>query len=1263
MKELLEKLRKRLYDVTSGSKTVYHARLSKTMDVDASSIDSHLGLNTSLFYQFVISSSSTLDIFPVHQPRSEEGQLLSNRLFALDKKLRQVLEEKGVYELFIGTLYICGKWKTGQSVRAPLLLQPVKLIQERGKWVLEKSGQLQWNESLLYAAEYFQGISIESLLSDTWLEDVLPGESIPFLTDLYNKLEQIGWEVRCGTNYFSDKLSSFSSYTAAEFEQKYKTGELWLEKQVVLGIFPQSGSILNKDYLSWLEEDFTYSTEEFFLDRHTSEDASVNTEKYLFPFRMDAHQELILNRINKGESLLIQGPPGSGKSETIANMVAHYMAKGKKVVVVSQKRAALEVVYQRLTSIGLGEHAALVQDFILDRKKIYERIATHIDKLDQYKLDDSTMESIEDEKRFNQLAFQLHQWDKEVSAFHHALYDTSVSGYSAHELYLLVDKEKVLSTFSHLYIDYSKLELEKALALYCQIQPYHAIEFEYKEFWKERLIDSKAYHDVVSLGDFIQNWQNCLRRREEIEKQYFVYFKNTLSEVAKEKIHLTTTDYFKLSASTWNDWLKESDAIDQWESDSEYFFSKISLVSLGEAKELLVYVQELIQGSSFKFLWKSFFHRQHASYKRLAETFGLETGYSGLKELQETLVRYIHFVELKSKWEEMLQHPIQQSSEFYQNWIEVNNVYTVVDVLVDQQNNLRLKQWVELLEDLSQLGEISKAVLTKNAYLSTPQLKLSDRNSGMLALWLEHVKKHAVDILSLHQLIASAEAKSLHWCQYVQSNVTTEKGVEWAVNSIQYYWLMHIEQIYPILNTVDSISWKSRADQWPNLYEEKRKLIQKEVNRSVRSLKYVGNEYNRLQNRTTYRDLYHQVTKRRSIWSLRKLMSQFQDEIFKLLPCWLMTPEMVSIVFPFKQDIDLVIFDEASQCYTEVALPVMYRAKQVVVTGDTKQMPPYDLYASRMEEDEDEYYAEESVMEFVTKYLPSSMLKGHYRSKHISLIEFSNRHFYHHQLEYIPDRDFVDKKALEYIHLEKGVWEAQVNKLEAEWIVQQVIHLIKEGKTSMGIIAFNYPQANYIQELLTKNCLANQIVLPDSIFVKNLENVQGDERDIIFFSITYAPSSSGRFVMQFGSLSKQGGERRLNVAVTRAREKMYVVSSILPNQLQTEGLKNEGVHYLKEYLKYAWEVNTLSSVQFNHLLKKEIPLLSTATKYVKSNPTAQGLYPYIDLMEEKEQTEIWIDTDDESFRTSPPKNRFLYKPIHLNQKGWMYQSIWSKRLF
>jgi hypothetical protein len=1263
MKELLERLRKRLYDVTSGSKTVYHARLSKTMDVDASAIDSHLGLKESLFYQFILSTTSTLDIIPVHQPRSEEGQLLSNRFLSLDKKLRQVLEEKGVYELFIGALYVCGKWKTGHSVRAPLLLQPVKLIQERGKWVVEKSGQLQWNESFLYAAEYFQSIYIETLLTDTWLDDVLPGESIQFLTDLYNKLVQLGLEVRCDDNYFSDALSQFNSYTAADFEQEYKVGELWLEKQVVLGIFPQSGSILNKDYLSWLEENIEYNTEKFFLDRYSSNESAVNSEKYLFPFRIDAHQELVLNRINKGESLLIQGPPGSGKSETIANIVAHYMAKGKKVVVVSQKRAALEVVHQRLSSIGLGEHYALVQDFILDRKKIYERIATHIEKLDQYKLDDSTMESIEDEKRFNQLSHQLHQWDKEVTFFHHALYDTSISGYSAHELYLLVNKEKVSPTYNRIYLDYPKPILEKAWTLYKQIEPYHSIEFSFKEFWKERLTDSKAYNDIVSLSDFVDKWQHCWRRREDIENIYKISFKRLLIEIAEVQFSPIYTEYFKQSDITWKDWLKETEAINQWESDSEYFYPMMSFFDLEEAKCLLKYIQQLLDSSSIFFFFQSIFNKQHSLLKRFAKVFGVETGYSELKELQDTLTRFIAFVELKIKWEAMLKHSIPNASVFYQQWLGLKELFEFCEDWIEGQSMLTLKSWFIFIVDFEQVCKEIKSTLDENLFLSPTQLKISDRNPGLLTSWLEHVKKHAIDILSLHQITTAAEVKSLHWCQYVQNNITTEKGVDWAVNSIQYYWLMHIEQIYPVLTTVDSISWKIRNQQWPELYEEKRYLIKKEVNRSVRSLKYLGNEYNRLQNRTTYRDLYHQVTKRRSVWSLRKLMNQFQDELFKLLPCWLMTPEMVSIVFPFKKDIDLVIFDEASQCYTEVALPVIYRAKQIVVTGDTKQMPPYDLYSSKVEKEEEDENSEESVMEFVAKYIPSSMLKGHYRSKHISLIEFSNRNFYNHQLEYIPDKAYVNEKAIEYIHLPQGVWESQVNKAEAEWIVAKVVQLIQQKKLSIGIIAFNYPQANYIQDVLYKTCLEQQVLLPNSVFVKNLENVQGDERDIIFFSITYAPSPSGRFVMQFGSLSKQGGERRLNVAVTRAREKMYVVSSILPNQLQTEGLKNEGVYYLKEYLSYAWEVNQLSSIQFTHLLKRDIPVLSSANKYASTYSQAQGLYPYIDLIIHQEGEEVWVDTDDESFRMTPPKNRFLYKPIHLNQKGWKYLTVWSKSLF
>ncbi|HSY62410.1 MAG TPA: AAA domain-containing protein, partial [Cytophaga sp.] len=497
---------------------------------------------------------------------------------------------------------------------------------------------------------------------------------------------------------------------------------------------------------------------------------------------------------------------------------------------------------------------------------------------------------------------------------------------------------------------------------------------------------------------------------------------------------------------------------------------------------------------------------------------------------------------------------------------------------------------------------------------------------------------------------------------------TWSKRVE---QSILNHWIQHIELVYPILKSLDTLRWKQFAQDWA-IHSEKRKELSLEmILGKLREQTYRDIVFNRLQNRVTYRDLQHQVTKKKRVWPMRKLMQEYAQEVFSLIPCWMMSPEQVSCVFPLEQLFDLIIIDEASQCYTEHSLPAMYRSKQIVIAGDSQQLPPSDLYRVRWDDEaEDEADIEiDSLLDLGGRYLSSVLLKGHYRSKYPELIAFSNQQFYRNKLNYIPDYSDIrsEEKPISYYKVD-GVWASSINKIEAEKVVALTLDLIQSNKHSIGIVCFNYQQASYIQDVLEEQSVAKRISLPEALFVKNIENVQGDERDIIIFSVGYAPDKNGKFSMLFGSLNMQGGEKRMNVAVSRARERVIVVSSIMPQELRTEALKHEGPRILKEYLQYAWDCQQFDRNDFFTKHAPTVSATSTAQKIIQlcainEKLQIEPIYPFASLTLQKNKAYSLIDTDDESYRNIEFAKYWHYnKPLLFHQKGWLYQQVLSKSI-
>ncbi|MEJ2003696.1 MAG: DEAD/DEAH box helicase, partial [Cyclobacteriaceae bacterium] len=431
----------------------------------------------------------------------------------------------------------------------------------------------------------------------------------------------------------------------------------------------------------------------------------------------------------------------------------------------------------------------------------------------------------------------------------------------------------------------------------------------------------------------------------------------------------------------------------------------------------------------------------------------------------------------------------------------------------------------------------------------------------------------------------------------------------------------------------------------------------------ARERMYEHVEYNRLNNRITYRDLYHQVTKKRRIWPLRRVISEFQDELFDLMPCWLASPESVSSLFPMRPFFDLVIFDEASQCFVEKGIPAMYRGRQLVVAGDDKQLRPNDLYQVRFEGETNDIVELEidSLLELASKHLMQVHLKGHYRSQSLDLIDFSNRYFYNGNLSLLPEFNVVNngEPAIEYRKVD-GTWSKNINEVEASEVTSILIELIRSGsEKEVGVVTFNATQREFIQDMVDDELMKSGLLWPDSWFIKNIENVQGDEKDLIIFSVGYAPGKGGRMSLKFGSLNVPNGENRLNVAVTRARERIILVSSILPQQLKTERTRNEGPKLLKKYLEYAWEVsqgNFEPYVKEQNAHHPEWYLKSHLRKFGKESLDDVRLteeLPFADLTARQGEKYVGlILTDDERyFQAESVKESHVYLPRILNEKN------------
>jgi len=334
--------------------------------------------------------------------------------------------------------------------------------------------------------------------------------------------------------------------------------------------------------------------------------------------------------------------------------------------------------------------------------------------------------------------------------------------------------------------------------------------------------------------------------------------------------------------------------------------------------------------------------------------------------------------------------------------------------------------------------------------------------------------------------------------------------------------------------------------------------------------------------------LRREAMKTRSRMPVRKLLAALPTLVPRLKPCFLMSPLAVAHFLPVDvEKFDTVIFDEASQVPTADAIGALWRGRQVIVVGDSKQMPPTDFFNVSLDDDEDAdvglLQGLESILdEAVASGIPALMLAWHYRSRDERLIAFSNRHYYDGRLLTFPAADPASDGSGVFYERVSGVFDrgaSRRNEGEARRVVDIIVERLRAPGTrerSIGVVTFNVQQQDLIETLLDRARLEFPEIEPyftsrvsEPVFVKNLESVQGDERDVMIFSTTYGRDHVGRMSVNFGPMNRLGGERRLNVAITRARERLIVVTSMDPEEIDLGRTGSVGVRHFREFLRFA----------------------------------------------------------------------------------------------
>jgi superfamily I DNA and/or RNA helicase/very-short-patch-repair endonuclease len=1313
-------------------------------------------------------------------------------LLSLMKKAKVFNEEKGLNALHLAFGFL--NWKengtTGQDMRSPLLLLPVKLEQEDlfKPIILSSSDEeITPNHSLA-----------QKLLSDFNITLPPYSEDIKFadyISEVQHAVKGMGWSVSVDVT----QLSLFSFMKVNMYRD--------LEKN--------AGTICSHSIVRAINGEIMSNTADVSNINGYNHDSTPLQEVFSV-VDADASQQDAILLAKRGASFVLQGPPGTGKSQTITNIIAELLADGKKVLFVSEKMAALEVVYKRLSQVGLADFCLTLHSHNAKRREVLDQFEKSI-KRSRTKIQiQQDAFSVLTHLKENRDALNL--YNEQLHAVVEPLGKTifQVNGL----LSALEDNQNIDYVQSNA-ADFTPemfAQCESALSELARVvgksgyqdnNPWNGCvltkppTFEFRQrFLTDAEKLTKALNTGMTLlsvlkaiiGTSINEWSysdmlwlneinDCVKRSPKVDSAWLgvslpVAISNldTYNSVVNKKKKLTDekqsakqqiASVFEQLKTCEESSLREQNLLIEAEAKSK--IAHQSLTERCDEKVLNIDAAEMLVRYRSKYRsWTRLFSIAYMkdrkvllSYCKKAEKLPYEEGLLLLDQIEKTLslsVAYSKQVELVNAANALLDSTKRQHLELTHHLQQINNLLVTVEseieaaktglvsafgsVITDSKSisayineNMDFADFRKKLEWCSEFNELQKrynfggdfvsavccgdtgvisGLNVKTALINKWSAAIKPMIYGFASLFddrrkqslsgisitqlLSHVKNCKENFSALENLIdyriANERLKALGIAAFLdkakQMNLDADTIIDVFNKCFYRSWLDAVEPKFPAINEFRRLRQDDRVKSFMKLDREQ--LDVSKVMLLSRLVSHLPN-FDAFSTSGEMALLRREMAKQRKLMPTRLLIANLPNLLPALKPCMMMSPLSVSTYLGSSNyEFDTVIFDEASQVRTEDAIGAIFRAKQAIIAGDSKQLPPTDFFSSSMsadddyEEDDDgianDAGAYESLLDEAT-LLPTQTLLWHYRSRDEHLIAFSNAKIYKGSLTTFPSSiEKAPGMGVEYVLVSDGTYDRggkNGNKAEAEKVAELVFdHFRDYPKRSLGVIAFGEVQQSAIQDALILKRRQNSAFEPffkedkdESLFIKNLETVQGDERDTIIFSIGYAPDAAGKFIMNFGPFSREGGERRLNVAVTRARYNLKLVSSIEPTDIKVENVSGQGPKLLRQYIDFAknGERAILGEISANDEVWFDSPFETSVYNFLTSNgydvATQVGCSGYRIDMAVRHPTyngrfALGVECDGamyHSARTARERDRL--RQTVLEDMGWQMYRIWS----
>lgn len=1069
----------------------------------------------------------------------KKGIPLNKVIKALFREYKNALLEKGINTLYI-TFGIVEYEEKKENYLAPLLLIPINLDAENFK-IKESEDEIILNPTLAYLLETEYKIVLEEYKeNETSLQ-----EYFSKVTTLLNEKKM---KLHCRIS-----IGIYSFLKMNMFNDLRNNTETILKNQNIIKL------------LGGFETE-----EQTFLDEP------------IYPVvDADESQLSAIQAASNGESFVLQGPPGTGKSQTITNMIASLIGNGKKVLFVSEKQAALNVVYENLKRAGLDSFAIELHSHKANKKEFIEELyKTAI--LPRY---DIKHDANEHKRRYEYLSTILEEYRTKL---HQVIDRLDMSLYDIYSAYLNLEHTDFSYRIDNIE-EYQKADLDAIKHYLDQYSTLSAsLGYDYKQGPFYGFISTNTSYIRY---DAKQDFERIFSFYRDLSKIKNMLIK-TLPFTIQSYKHIVDTMPYLDKIIQLNDFMPEyfiseqrkklCGRIENYKKLTD-FFSKSTLKKFLDLKIIQLEGLESLT-KLFEIQSKKFFKFLSPSYHRVKKELSSYTKFK-MRDA-DLLIKLKEAIDYKNKAKALnqLKGKLPQGYRPFEYEILYSDAKSLSSLPFDL--SLNKEQYQSLKNNLIEITfQFNKANTVSLApYIERFDIQVIDFIEGDIEHILLKLKDmvDSLDLLEIHaqRLEVLQKLYDMQTLNFLDLAIENKIGLKKLSNCYeQAFWQANIlceiekDPIYQEFkgSSVEGIVEDFKQLDQVHLETNKAYIISKLSNCRPDESIMVGSKFS---------ILVKEYNKSRKHKPIRLLLEEIFDLILDIKPVFLMSPLSVSTYLNSKLHLfDAVIFDEASQVFAWDALGAIYRAKQCIVIGDSKQMPPSNFFTS-MVEDEDDYENDmESILDKGSSVFKTKRLNWHYRSRSEELIAFSNQSFYDNRLITIPQAKQHQKGFGIDFHYVMGTYEvkARTNQIEANYIVDLILeHAKTNPNQSLGVVAFSNAQADLITDLLDdrleqkpeyKDFFSDDKKEP--FFIKNLESVQGDERDVIIFSICYGYTAEHKFYQRFGPLNTLGGERRLNVAITRAKVNVCVVSSIHASDIKLDQTESIGVALLKKYLEYA----------------------------------------------------------------------------------------------